>query len=64
MSHIRTSLRNAPNPPISEEEMFAMRRKAWHSQGCIVFFPKDITDDWLRQALINEANKTYGLRNR
>ena len=59
---MRTSLQRTPSAPTSEEEMRKMREKAWHSQGCIVCFPEDVTDEWLRQGLINWANKQYGDR--
>jgi hypothetical protein len=47
---------------MTEEEMRSMRSKAWHLQGCIVVFPNDISDEWLRQALTNWATKEYGGR--
>ena len=47
---------------MSEEEMRLMRERAWKLQGCIVCFPSDISDEWLRQGLINWAVKEYGKR--
>ena len=46
----------------SSEDLLAMRRAAWRSQGVVVLRPEDIRDDWTRQALINEANRLYGRR--
>ena len=46
----------------SDEDLLAMRRAAWRSQGVAVLRPEDIRDDWTRQALINEANRLYGRR--
>jgi hypothetical protein len=46
----------------TDEDLLAMRRAAWRQQGVVVLRPKDIEDDWIRQALINEANRLYGRR--
>ena len=46
----------------SDEDLLAMRRAAWRSQGVIVLRPQDIRDDWTRQALVNEADRLYGRR--
>jgi hypothetical protein len=54
----RAQPRSAP----SDEDLLAMRRAAWRSQGVAVLRPEDIRDDWARQALINEANRLYGRR--
>jgi hypothetical protein len=39
-----------------------MRRAAWRKQGVIMHRPEEVRDDWIRQALINEANRLYGRR--
>ena len=39
-----------------------MRRAAWRTQGVVVLRPDDVRDDWIRQALINEAIRLYGRR--
>jgi hypothetical protein len=39
-----------------------MRRAAWRQQGLVVLRPEDVSDDWIRQALVNEANRLYGRR--
>jgi hypothetical protein len=54
----RAQARTAP----SDEDLLAMRRAAWRSPGVVVLRPKDIRDDWTRQALVNEANRRYGRR--
>jgi hypothetical protein len=46
----------------SDDDLLAMRRAAWRTQGVVVLRPEDIRDDWARQALINEANRLYGRR--
>jgi hypothetical protein len=46
----------------SDEDLRAMRRAAWRSQGVVVLRPEDVRDDWTRQALVNEANRLYGRR--
>ena len=46
----------------SDEDLLAMRRAAWRSQGVVVLRPEDMRDDWTRQVLINEANRLYGCR--
>ena len=54
----RAQARHAANG----EDLLAMRRAAWRSQGVIMLRPEDVHDDWTRQALINEANRLYGRR--
>jgi hypothetical protein len=39
-----------------------MRRAAWRTQGVVVLRLEDVRDDWIREALINEANRIYGRR--
>jgi hypothetical protein len=46
----------------SDDDLLAMRRAAWRTQGVIMLRPEDVRDDWTRQALINEANWLYGRR--
>jgi hypothetical protein len=54
----RAQARTAPR----DEDLLAMRRAAWRSQGVVVLKPDDVRDDWTHQALINEANRLYGRR--
>ncbi len=59
----RSSLaRAAANSPTAADEVLGMRQAAWRQQGVVVLRPEDICDDWIRQALINEANRLYGRR--
>ncbi len=59
----RSSLaRAAANSPTGADEVLAMRRAAWRQQGVVVLRPEDVSNDWTRQALINEANRLYGRR--
>ena len=46
----------------TDEELLAMRRAAWRTQGVVVLRPDDVRDDWTRQALVNEATRLYGRR--
>jgi hypothetical protein len=58
---IRSSLsRLQPQQPANNDDLFAMRRAVWRKQGIIVIRPDDVSDDWIRQAMINEAKKQYG----
>ena len=54
--------RAQPRTAPSDEDLLAMCRAAWRTQGVVVLRPKDVRDDWTRQALINEANRLYGRR--
>ena len=62
-SEVHGSLeRHLPETAPTEEELFAMRRAAWRKQGIVVVRLSDVRDDWIRQALINEATRLYGRR--
>jgi len=54
--------RGQPRSAPTDEDLLAMRRAAWRKQGLVVLQPEEVRDDWLRQALINEANRLYGRR--
>jgi hypothetical protein len=54
--------RSQPRTTPSDEDLQAMRRAAWRTQGVIMLRPDDVRDDWTRQALINEAERLYGRR--
>ena len=43
-------------------ELQDMRKRAWQQQGVVVLQPEEVGDDWLRQALVNEAERRYGRR--
>jgi hypothetical protein len=40
-----------------------MRAAAWHRHGVAALPVAEIADDWLRQAVINEATRRWGRRN-
>jgi hypothetical protein len=62
-SEVRGSLtRHLPHSTAADDELFAMRRAAWRKQGIAVLRVADIPDDWLRQAIVNEADRLYGRR--
>lgn len=62
-SEVRGSLaRHLPRPTAADDELFAMRRAAWRKQGIAVLRVAEIDDDWLRQAVLNEATRLYGQR--
>ncbi|MBK8909258.1 MAG: hypothetical protein IPM60_15675 [Rhodospirillales bacterium] len=62
-SETRGSLEHhLPRSAPTEEELFLMRRAAWRKQGIAVIAPDDIHDDWMRQAVVNEATRLYGRR--
>lgn len=46
--------------PLGDRELDALRRSAWRHQGIAVLRVSDIRDDWLRQAVRNEAERLYG----
>ena len=43
-------------------ELQDMRKRAWQQQGVVVLQPEEVVDPWLRQALVNEAERRYGRR--
>ena len=67
------SLHGAPRPPRSCLDrgpspttpwaLDAMRQQAWQQHGVAALAITDITDAWLRQALVNEATRRWGRRN-
>lgn len=63
MSEPRSSLsRRQPRPPLETEQLRRMRAAAWHGQGVVVIRPEEVEDDWIRQAIVNEADRLYGKR--
>ena len=51
-------VRSEPSPLELED----MRKLAWQQQGVVVLQPDEVVDPWLRQALVNEAERRYGRR--
>jgi hypothetical protein len=65
MSDPRSSLgRHQLRRSLEADQLRRMRAAAWHGQGVIVLRPEDVEDDWIRQAIVNEADRLYGKRNR
>lgn len=65
MSAVRSCLeRIVPRDPTSAEGLEALRARAWAEQGVVVLNVDEIGDDWLRQAVINEASRRWGRRMR
>ncbi len=54
--------RIVPSGQTSRAEIEALRRRAWIEKGIVVLHPDEISDEWLRQALRNEATKRFGRR--
>ena len=52
--------RLVPRAATPDAELFLMRRRAWLEQGIAVLAIDLIRDDWVRQAITNEANRLYG----
>ena len=50
--------------PSSIEEINAMRRRAWYEHGVATLNIDEISDPLLRQAIVNEAVRRWGRRNR
>jgi hypothetical protein len=57
----RSSLHRVSSPTTALE-LDALRRRVWREQGVVSIAIEDITDPWLRQALVNEATKRWGHR--
>lgn len=63
MTPIRTSLQSRlPRTATGEDELHALRRKAWQEQGIAMLPVQDISDEWLRRAIESEATRRYGRR--
>ena len=48
--------------PSMATAMDSMQRRVWHEQGIATFNVNEISDPWLRQAIINEAVHRWGQR--
>ena len=57
-SQLARHVRSEPSPLELED----MRKLAWQQQGVVVLQPEEVVDQWLRQALVNEAERRYGRR--
>ena len=54
--------RYAAEPATSDGERLALMARAWIDDGIICLRPEDLLDDFLRQAVINAAERLYGRR--
>jgi hypothetical protein len=61
-THILTSLRHAPQMPLTREELDVLRRDAWVKFGLIVMFPDEFRNDFVRQGAINDVTLKFGRR--
>ena len=62
-SKIRSSLsKHLPQPATAPEELRQMAMRAWRLQGIAMLKPDQIADPWVRQTVINEAERLYGAR--
>lgn len=52
------------DPAQAADSLKAYCRHLWHDRGKVFIDPDDVTDEWGRQWLINEANRLYGKRGR
>ena len=59
----RSCLDRGTRSPTTDAEVDAMRAAAWHRHGVVALPIAEIADDWLRQAITNEANRRWGRRN-
>jgi hypothetical protein len=58
----RSCLDRSVTTATNDNELNAMRAAAWHRHGVAALAVQDITDPWLRQAVINEATRRWGRR--
>ena len=64
MNHVASHLaRYQPRPALTEGQLLAMFARTWHDEGIVCLRPEQLTDDFLRQAVINAADHLYGRRN-
>ncbi|KKL77682.1 hypothetical protein LCGC14_2032430 [marine sediment metagenome] len=54
--------RYVAKPAATTGQVKALGARAWHDEGIICLRPEELTDDFLRQAVINAAEKLYGRR--
>ena len=51
-----------PTGQVAKDRNQAARAALWHKMGIAALDPEDIRNEWLRQAITNEANALYGPR--
>ena len=59
----RSCLDRGSRSPTNDSEVNALRAAVWHRHGVAALPVYEISDDWLRQAVTNEANRRWGRRN-
>jgi hypothetical protein len=65
VSAVRSYLASiVPSTPTTPEQLEQLRARAWSEQGVVVLAVAEITDDFVRQALLNEATRRWGRRMR
>ena len=72
MAPMTMTIPGGPQPPRSSLDrsdaaphtgsLDLLRQRAWLPQGVAALAITDITDPWLRQAIINEATRRWGPR--
>ncbi len=65
MMRVRTSLDRAPSGATAEQlEAYgtAYERELWQRHGVVILRPERIANDWLRRAIVNEAERLHGKR--
>lgn len=65
MSTVRSCLAHVvPSGATTAQGLETLRSQCWHEKGIVVLNVEEVADDWLRQALKNEATKRWGKRMR
>ena len=49
-----------PIEPMGDDDLKRYARRAYHDRNIVVIWLKDVRDEFIRQAIINEANRVYG----
>jgi hypothetical protein len=54
--------RYVAKPAATTGQVRALGARAWHDEGIVCLRPEELTDVFLRQAVINAAERLYGKR--
>lgn len=54
--------RYVAKPAATTGQIRALGARAWHDEGIVCLRPEELTDVFLRQAVINAAERLYGKR--